>query len=285
MSEDNSMMLVVVLGVAGMCCSSVAALGFAWWNNWLCDCCSLCRTEGTDPGPNTGPAPEPGPIVPSPEGPPADDNTGDDDDGDNNENVDNEKDSSSDKLPSTFFTSSGYLKSKNGFYLTSAHSSCRKSLISILKFAQDTGGVGLVCVTEGAGTGLQFVLGGDGPKKHLLRMAKDLNKTLALISMKHKKTKKVTYILSTRYVSGGQKNLQTLNESGLSAYEMKSSNLWDFRAGPKGTVYLYNVGHQKYLSVSNCGKGQLEFIGGRSNKARWRMTRGAMTPSQLPSKC
>lgn len=31
--HNSSSMMLVVVGVTGLCCSSVAGLGVAWWNN------------------------------------------------------------------------------------------------------------------------------------------------------------------------------------------------------------------------------------------------------------
>lgn len=48
------MMMMVMLGVAACCCSCVGGLGVAYSQDWLCECCDLCKDPKTTTGPPSG---------------------------------------------------------------------------------------------------------------------------------------------------------------------------------------------------------------------------------------
>lgn len=61
MSEDGGggqmMIMVVMMAAAVCCCSSVGGLGYAYTQNWLCECCQLCKSGYGDGVGDNPPAP------------------------------------------------------------------------------------------------------------------------------------------------------------------------------------------------------------------------------------
>lgn len=267
MSEDNnSMMLVVVLGIAGVCCSSVAGLGFAWYNNYLCECCSLCRTPAPVDDPVGDPVGDPiVPIVPSPEGPPSPDGDAGDNDKSDNNNDSQDKDSNNSKatLPSEFFYSNGSVRPNNArFYLGNDSKTCIKVLYtvpgSMTSAAQKFTPPMLQCKTP-----VWFELSG---KKG------DIQIQLGISSIS----------VSSKGVSLGVRKVGSSYE--LAPYKIGYKNTgiknrWDIKPVPgvPSAVYLFNTGYRVYLGFDNCSKGTLKFYTNNNNSnanfTRWRMSK------------
>ena len=262
MSEgDNSTMMIVVLGIAGMCCSSVAGLGFAWYNNYLCDCCSLCRTEGAGPVGDPGPAPPPapGPVVLSPEGPPSPDgDTGDDDDDDSQD-----KDSNNSKatLPSEFFYSNGSVKPNNaGFYLGNDSKTCIKVLYTML----GSMAVGVQNFTPPmlrCSTPWWFELSGKKGDIQIQVSSRGISSKGISLGVRKVGSSYELAPYKTGYKNTGIKNR------------------WDIKPVPgvPSSVYLFNTGYRVYLGFDNCSKGTLKFYTNNNNSnakfTRWRMSK------------
>ena len=263
MSEgDNSTMMIVVLGIAGMCCSSVAGLGFAWYNNYLCDCCSLCRTEGTTGDPGPAPPPAPGPVVLSPEGPPSPDgDTGDDDDDDDGGSNDKNNDNtvSNKKLPQTIFTTNGNVKyPRVGFYIVSGHGSCKKMLVAAYK---------------------AFTAYYKKPVQALECVKGDLGRFGPLFMFEIVKEDR-SYIIRVR---GDQAVRLGVSKDGSSyqlmltstKYAIKNVNSrWSIIPYNDDTVYLKN-GYGVYLAVDSCLSGKIKFESKKTSsndqRCRWKM--------------